>query len=82
MATMSVEERLATLETEVAGLKKRLETQKAPTAVPWWEQIRGTFKDDPLFDEAMRLGREWRESQKLDDNEDSADDKSRAHAPA
>lgn len=30
---------------------------------PWWQRIRGTFKDDPAYDEAMRLGREWRESQ-------------------
>lgn len=32
---------------------------------PWWEEIRGTFRDDPVYDEAMRLGREWRESQPI-----------------
>src|SRR5581483_3035701 len=30
---------------------------------PWWEAIRGTFKNDPAYVEAMRLGREWREAQ-------------------
>ena len=29
---------------------------------PWWEEISGSFANDPAFDEAMRLGREWRES--------------------
>lgn len=35
------------------------------TEVPWWEQRAGTFADDPIYDEAMRLGREYRESQKM-----------------
>lgn len=35
----------------------------AKQAVPWWEKITGTFKDDPEYDEAMRLGAEYRRSQ-------------------
>jgi hypothetical protein len=61
MATLSLEERVAVLEAEVARLK-----QERAAAVgankPWWEEIRGTFKDDPHYAEAMRLGREYRES--------------------
>ena len=30
--------------------------------VPWWKQIRGSFANDPAFLEAMRLGRQYRES--------------------
>jgi hypothetical protein len=30
--------------------------------IPWWEKIAGSFADDPDFDEAERLGREWRKS--------------------
>lgn len=28
----------------------------------WWENISGTFGDDPLYDEAMKLGKEYRNS--------------------
>ena len=31
---------------------------------PWWEQISGVFQNEPLFDEAMQLGREWRQSER------------------
>lgn len=30
--------------------------------VPWWLKIAGSCKQDPTFDEAMRLGEEWRKS--------------------
>ena len=59
MAALPVEERVAVLEREVAQLKKRLEGPPTPT-VPCWERIVGTFADDPAFEEAMRLGREYR----------------------
>ena len=61
MPSPTIEERLAALEAEVARLKQ---TTFAPAHEdkPWWEEIRGQFKDDPAYDEAMRLGREYRES--------------------
>ena len=62
MATQSLEERVATLEAEVAELKERLAASQQKDAVPWWERRFGAFKDDPEYDEAMRLGREYRES--------------------
>ncbi|MBI3929118.1 MAG: hypothetical protein HY319_26475 [Armatimonadetes bacterium] len=58
MAKTPLEERVAALEQEVAVLKRRLE----PEGRPWWERILGTFADDPVFDDAMRLGRQYRES--------------------
>jgi hypothetical protein len=63
MAITSLEERLTAVEKDLAQLKQKLENDKPLTAVPWWQQISGTFRDDPMFDEAMRLGREWRNSQ-------------------
>lgn len=55
----TLEKRVASLESELAQLKKSLEPQKAK---PWWEQIAGKFANDPVYDEAVRLGREYRES--------------------
>ena len=72
MATTSVEERLATLETEVAELKKRIETENPPAALPWWEKIFGTFDGSEEHAEAMRLGREYRESLRPKNDEDAA----------
>ena len=70
MATRSLEERVAALEAEVAEQKQSGggagETQK-----PWWEKIWGTFKDDPHYEEAMRLGREYRESLRPGPDEDA-----------
>jgi hypothetical protein len=59
MTIETLESRLTALEQEVMRLKKRREPSDSQ---PWWERIRGRFKDDPDYVEAMRLGREWRES--------------------
>ena len=60
MAGNSLEERVSALEEEVAYLKEVADNKL--NARPWWEQIAGTFKDDSDYEEAMRLGREYRES--------------------
>jgi hypothetical protein len=41
-------------------LKRKLD--QLDDANPWWEQITGTFEDDPVYDEAMKRGRQYRES--------------------
>jgi hypothetical protein len=61
MATKSLKDRITALETEVALLKAKIE-ELSPPSKPWWEQIAGTVANDPIFEEAMRLGREYRES--------------------
>jgi hypothetical protein len=62
MSTQQLEERLATLEQEMAQIKHVLADQGERQSKPWWEKIAGSFADDPDFDEAERLGREWRKS--------------------
>lgn len=61
MAVPQIEQRVAALEAEVTLLKEKLEAVTKP-ATPWWQEIYGTFADDPLYEEAMRSGREYRES--------------------
>jgi hypothetical protein len=29
---------------------------------PWWLKVAGSFENDPTFDEAVRLGQEWRKA--------------------
>lgn len=71
MADRTIEERLAALEAEVAAIKKRLETPPVED-VPWYDKIAGTFADSEAYDDAMRLGREYRESLRPKDGEDAA----------
>lgn len=70
MSLQALEERLAALETKVERLVEKSSPEATTAEKPWWEQIRGQFKDDPLYDEAMRLGREWRESENVIDESD------------
>jgi hypothetical protein len=65
------EQRLARLEAEVARLMTMVPGNGAAAAPvgpglvdgrPWWEATAGAFADDETYEEAMRLGREWRES--------------------
>ncbi len=71
MAVPSIEERLAAVEKELAQLKHRLDADKPQTAAPWWEQRFGAFADSIEYEEATRLGREYRESLRPKDNEDA-----------
>ena len=52
-----VEERLAVLEAEVAALKRTVKPNPN-----WFDCVAGSMKDDPEFDEVLRLGREIRQA--------------------
>lgn len=60
MTTQQLEARLATLEEEIVQIKRLLITKEEMPQIPWWEKIAGSLADDPDFDEAERLGKEWR----------------------
>ena len=65
MSALDLEQRVTTLEQQI----KALNAQLAKPAIPanpnaWLDKIYGSFANDPAFDEAMALGRKWRESQR------------------
>jgi hypothetical protein len=60
MAELNLEERVTQLERELADVKGQL------TAVQHakdWRSTFGAFADDPLFDEIVQAGREYRHAQ-------------------
>ena len=59
MAVATLEQRLKTLENEVAAIRRRLGSRGRSNS-RWWETIAGAFENDPNFDRAMRLGATWR----------------------
>jgi hypothetical protein len=65
MATISnLEERMAHVERDIEDLRSRVNGLRAKGN--WIDQITGSFKDDPEFDEILRLGREIRRSDRAD----------------
>lgn len=50
--SLNLEARVAALEAEMAKLRKGT----------GWAKMKGRFANDPIYDEAMRLGRQYRES--------------------
>jgi hypothetical protein len=76
----SLEQRLEAVEAAIAELKQRLapvgfpdhgsETrqQKSHPEPNWIEQITGSFKDDPIFEEVLAYGREFRYADRPSDD--------------
>lgn len=68
MTSQQLEERSQQLEARVETLEKELAEMKqllvgaVEKKAPWWLQVAGSFESDPDFDEAVRLGQEWRKS--------------------
>jgi hypothetical protein len=64
LIVLKVEEHIknaeSTLKAEATQLKNKVEIDLSSR--PWWEQIAGTFAGKSVYDEAMRLGREYRGS--------------------
>jgi hypothetical protein len=60
MATApTIEDRLAAVESAVAEIQRRM-ARPVPSS-DWLQQLIGSFKDEPAFDEVLAYGREMRE---------------------
>lgn len=62
MTNIEIEKRIEALEAEVAVLKRKT-VKKRNNGKPWYKQI-PKFGGNPAYEEATKLGREYRESQK------------------
>lgn len=60
-SSQNLELRVTSLETELEQLKRIL-SESLGNKEPWWLNIVGSFENDSSFDEAVRLGQEWRKS--------------------
>ncbi|MCX6367085.1 MAG: hypothetical protein NTX57_10300 [Armatimonadetes bacterium] len=60
----TLEERVTLLEREVKELRQTQKTTETGTGNNQWVNvIFGAFKDDPLFEEAVKAGAEYRKAQ-------------------
>lgn len=70
MTPSTIEERLTAIETELQTIKQLLTAPSSDMvhSKPNWRlHVEGSMKDNPLFDEMVRLGREWRQSEMIED---------------
>ena len=75
----TLEERVSALEAQIARLLEK--KPAAGTKLPWWQARYGAFKDDEMYDEAMRLGAEYRRSQPTAAEEIEALEKAGVYVP-
>lgn len=61
MANTSLEERLAAVEAAIAQLQQQI---VIPQQTNWLQQITGSFKDEPAFEEVLVYGRAIRQGDK------------------
>ncbi len=64
MTGLTIEDRLAAVDREIAELKRRLRTEHLQE--DGVDAMSGVFADDPQFDEVVRLGREMREADRME----------------
>lgn len=74
MTVAELEQRLQALEQTVRQLQSHVE-RSTPGRRRWWVEDAGRFADDPVFDEIVRLGRDYRESLRPENGDDD-----RAHS--
>ena len=62
----TIEDRIAALEAAVAELRKNQFIQRP--APDWLEQVIGSFKDEPAFEEVLAYGRAIRKGEPLSED--------------
>jgi hypothetical protein len=62
MTLKELTERVKALEAEIASMKNKLTHATDPSSPQAWLENSGRFKHDPVFEEIVRRGREYRET--------------------
>jgi hypothetical protein len=62
---VSLEQRVAMIEDDLASLRLRLEAALPANGENWIERITGSMKDFPEFDEVVKLGAEIRRADQM-----------------
>lgn len=68
LAEIQIEERLIAVERAVSELQRY--SLVRPPAANWLEQISGSFKDDPAFEQVLEYGRQMRHADRPPDETD------------
>jgi hypothetical protein len=55
-----LEDRVTILERQLRSMKSQLKAVRKTSQKPWWEDLAGRFKNDPLFDEIAEAGQAYR----------------------
>ena len=71
MSEASIEQRLAAVESAVRDLQRRLAGK--PVSPSWLEQVIGSLKDEPAFDEVIAYGKAMREADRISDDHEESD---------
>lgn len=76
MSTQTLEERMTAVETKLEQLQRekeqKQEQDKEAEEPHGWKRIVGIFADNPEFEEAVRAGKEWRDSFRPSDYEEAS----------
>ena len=72
MPMPTIEERLSVIEKELAHIKQQLTIDKPLSSPHPWDKVFGSFANSEGFEEAVQLGREYRESLRPNDDEDAS----------
>jgi hypothetical protein len=57
-----LEQRVTVLERELRKMRSELKAVPKVSRQPWWKQVAGRFKNNPLFDQTMDAGSAYRRS--------------------
>jgi hypothetical protein len=66
MTQTQLEERLLAVETALQEIQRRIATLAPPPN--WLDEVIGSFKDEPAFEEVITFGRAFREAQPFPDD--------------
>ena len=76
MSALTLEERVAVLEAKIEELNPQGQDTKGQDTKGkephGWKHIVGIFADNPEFEEAVRAGKEWRDSFRPSDYEETS----------